>query len=205
LSVLKAAHDAKNALLEESLMTSLTRRSFVTKVIAAGVGAAIPHSIYASVAGVRTLSFNNLHTGERLAVEYFDRGVYVPDALRAIDQLLRDFRTGDVHAIDPKLLDLLHGLTDLTGSRRPFEVISGYRSPATNAQLRSRSEGVAAGSLHMQGQAIDIRLADVPLDGLRNAAHTSTRAASAPGRRPTSLHDPRRCRVSARSSLTSCL
>ena len=72
--------------------------------------------------------------------------------------------------LDPDLLDLLNGLTNLTGSRQPFQVISGYRSPATNDMLRRHSEGVAAGSLHMKGQAIDIRLADVPLATLRQAA-----------------------------------
>ena len=82
----------------------------------------------------------------------------------------RDFRTGDVHAIDTGLLDLLHNLTTVTETTRPFQVISGYRSPATNAMLRQVSEGVAAGSLHMQGLAIDIRLADVPLGKLRKAA-----------------------------------
>jgi hypothetical protein len=87
---------------------------------------------------------------------------------------LRDFRTSEVHPIDPGLLDLLHGLTDLTGSRQPFQVISGYRSPATNLMLRHRSEGVASGSLHMKGQAIDIRL---PISRCR-----SCRAALAAGR-----------------------
>ena len=72
-------------------------------------------------------------------------------------------------------MDLLHHLTHLTGSVRPFEVISGYRSPATNEMLRHRSEGVASGSLHMQGQAIDIRLADVPLGALRDAALATRR------------------------------
>lgn len=121
-------------------------------------------------AGGRSLTFNNLHTGERLTAEYFSAGTYVPDALRAIDHVLRDFRTGDIHTIDPALLDLLHRLGGVTGSRRPYEVISGYRSPATNRMLRARSEGVASGSLHMQGQAIDIRVGDVRLASLRDAA-----------------------------------
>jgi len=75
-----------------------------------------------------------------------------------------------VHVIDPGLLDLLHGLASMTRTTRAIQVISGYRSPATNEMLRHRSEGVAAGSLHMKGQAIDIRLADVPLASLRGAA-----------------------------------
>ena len=119
---------------------------------------------------VRVLRFDHLHTGERLTIEYFSEGAYLPDALASINHVLRDFRTSEVHAIDTGLLDLLHGLTDLVESMRPFQVISGYRSPATNGMLRHQSEGVAAGSLHMKGQAIDIRLAGVPLIQLRNAA-----------------------------------
>lgn len=123
----------------------------------------------------RSLGFSHLHTGERLAVEYMSRGAYVPDALASINHLLRDFRTSDVHPIDPALLDLLHALAMATGSRRPFEVISGYRSPATNDRLRGLSGGVASGSLHMKGQAIDIRVADVRLAALRDAARALRR------------------------------
>ncbi len=119
---------------------------------------------------VRALQFEHLHTGERLAVEYAAGGEYLPGALTSVNHLLRDFRTGDVHPIDRNLLDLLHRLTRLTETSRPFQVISGYRSPVTNAMLHSRSEGVAAHSLHMEGMAIDIRLGDVPLAALRRAA-----------------------------------
>ena len=107
-----------------------------------------------------------------MVVEYCASGGYVPQALASVNHLLRDFRTGDVGVIDTGLLDLLHGLAALTGSRRPFQIISGYRSPATNAALHQRSSGVASGSLHMLGQAIDIRLADVPLETLRDAARS---------------------------------
>lgn len=126
----------------------------------------------ASAVTGRTLGFDNLHTGEKMVVEYYASGGYVPQALASVNQLLRDFRTGDVGVIDASLLDLLHGLATLTGSRRPFQIISGYRSPATNAALHQRSSGVASGSLHMLGQAIDIRLADVPLETLRDAARS---------------------------------
>jgi uncharacterized protein YcbK (DUF882 family) len=124
----------------------------------------------AAALGARALSFDHTHTGERLTVEYFTRGSYLPDALTTVNHFLRDFRTGDVHDIDPGLLDLLHNLHSVTGTSKPFEVISGYRSPKTNEMLRQHSEGVAAHSLHMQGQAIDIRVGDVPLAKLRNAA-----------------------------------
>lgn len=118
----------------------------------------------------RALTFEHTHTGERLTAEYFTGGSYVPDALSAINHHLRDFRTGEEHIIDPELLNLLHRLTTLTDTTKPFQVISGYRSPKTNQMLRSKSHGVAAGSLHMAGKAIDIRLADVPLPALHGAA-----------------------------------
>lgn len=133
---------------------------------------AAPRRLLAQAASTRALNFTHTHTGEHLAVEYFSGGTYVPDALATVNHFLRDFRTEEVHPIDPDLLDLLHRLTGLTETSRPFQVISGYRSPATNEMLRHRSEGVAAGSLHMQGLAIDIRLADVPLPTLRQAALT---------------------------------
>jgi uncharacterized protein YcbK (DUF882 family) len=118
----------------------------------------------------RDLAFHNLHTGESLRAVYFDQGSYVPDALAAVDHVLRDFRTGDVHPIDPRLLDLLHTLGSTVQSHTPFQVISGYRSPATNAMLHAHTDGVASGSLHMQGMAIDIRLGDVDLGHLHRAA-----------------------------------
>jgi uncharacterized protein YcbK (DUF882 family) len=124
----------------------------------------------ASVVATRSLRFENLHTGETLAVEYFAAGRYVPDALTSVDRLLRDFRTGEVAVIDVALLDLMHRISVLTASGRPFQVISGYRSPATNQALHERSTGVANASLHMRGQAIDIRLPDTPLATLHEAA-----------------------------------
>ena len=151
-------------------MSTISRRHFVAALAAAVPALAIPRRLVAAAGATRSLQFTHTHTGERLAVDYFSGGTYPEDALAAINHFLRDFRTGEMHPIDPDLLDLLHGLTDVTGSARPFQVISGYRSPATNDMLRHRSEGVAAGSLHMKGQAIDIRLADVPLPKLRSAA-----------------------------------
>lgn len=161
----------------------VSRRGFLTSL---GIGLpllsiatpaiAAPPSVDAAMSAAldplagRALKFAHTHTGERIAVEYFAGGTYLPDALESVNHFLRDFRTGEVHDIDAGLLDLLHRLTSLTGTSQPFQVISGFRSPKTNTMLRQRSEGVAAGSLHMQGQAIDVRLADIPLARLRTAA-----------------------------------
>lgn len=151
--------------------TAHSRRAFL-RSMAAGVPALALGSVplLAAPVGARELRFLHTHTDERLRVEYHDGAGYLPDALSTVNRFLRDFRTGDVHPIDPALLDLLYGLATATGTSRSFEVISGYRSPATNQMLRQHSEGVASGSLHMQGMAIDIRLPDVPLAGLRRAA-----------------------------------
>jgi uncharacterized protein YcbK (DUF882 family) len=152
----------------------LSRRSFICTLAAAPL-LARPARLHGASLETRALTFLHTHTGEHLEVAYFEGGAYVTDALTTVNHFLRDFRTGDVHDIDPSLLDLLHGLTGVTETTRPFQVISGYRSPATNEMLRHRSEGVAAGSLHMKGQAIDIRLADIPLPKLRQAALTLQR------------------------------
>lgn len=145
-------------------MPVLTRRRFVAAL------ASSPWLASAHASESRVLRFGHLHTGETLEVEYFSAGRYQPDALAAVNHLLRDFRSGEVGTMDPALLDLLHALRVSTGSRQPYEIISGYRSPATNRMLHERSTGVATRSLHMSGQAIDIRVADVPLSQLRQAA-----------------------------------
>jgi len=121
-------------------------------------------------AAQRTLSFLNLHTGEAVKTTYFEAGGYVTDALSAVNKVLRDFRTGDSHPMDTRLLDTLSALSAKLGVTAPFEVISGYRSPKTNARLSAASGQVAKRSLHMDGKAIDIRLPGVELKHLRQAA-----------------------------------
>ena len=126
----------------------------------------------AQASDARELAFHHTHTGKSLSVVYYHDGRYDPDALAQIDDHLKDFRTGNRHAIDPELLDVLFDIKTQTHSHAPFDVISAYRSPATNEMLRTHSSdtGVAQHSMHLQGQAIDVRLADVPLDRLRRVA-----------------------------------
>ncbi len=118
----------------------------------------------------RAITLKNLHTDETLHAVYWENGQYVPDALQAVNHVLRDFRTGEVHAIEPELLNLINDVRTRLGSKAPFQVISGYRSPQTNAMLREQSAEVAQHSLHMDGKAIDIALEDVQLDYVRMAA-----------------------------------
>jgi uncharacterized protein YcbK (DUF882 family) len=141
------------------------RRAFLRSAVAVcGVVGAVglaPRLVRAAPG--RSLAFVHTHTGETLTIPYRTGACYAAGCLDAVNHLLRDFRTGDVHRIDPGLLDILCALQDRSGADEPFQVISGYRSPRTNAMLRGQSaaSGVAEHSLHLQGQAIDVRLAGV--------------------------------------------
>lgn len=139
---------------------------------AAVTGALVSFGVQAAPArGVRELGFLNLHTGERLKVPYWENGKYIRAALTEINHVLRDHRANTMHAIDTGLLDLLYRLKAAVGNDRPFEVISGYRSPASNEMLRlTGGGGVAKMSLHMVGKAIDIRHPGTDLLKLHAAA-----------------------------------
>lgn len=119
---------------------------------------------------VKQLALHNLHTGERVKSVYWEKGRYIPGALKDIEKVLRDHRTGKTHAIDLRLLDMMQLLHRQMGARKEFQVISGYRSPETNKMLAKQHNGVAKRSLHMQGKAIDIRLPEFSLSELRKAA-----------------------------------
>lgn len=118
----------------------------------------------------RRIAFTNLHTGEHLDTEYFRHGEYLQEALQQIRTVLRDFRNGETHAMDPKLLDYLGDVAAKVGARPAFSVISGYRSPETNERLHEKSSGVSQHSLHMQGRAIDVRIANIDCATLAAAA-----------------------------------
>lgn len=119
----------------------------------------------------RRLAFNHLHTHERLALVYAQGEQFIPTALPTLNHFLRDHYSGEVGVMDPELFHLLHRVRQTLETQRPFEVISGYRSPHTNETLRTtRGGGVARRSLHMDGKAIDVRLPGVSLSDLRDAA-----------------------------------
>ena len=150
----------------------ITRRTFLQGIAVAGATLVAPAAMAKVLqSGERRLSLYNLHTGERLTTAYWADGVYLKDELAAINHLLRDHRSGDVSSIDHKLLDRLHSLQQQLGHNGTYQVISGYRSAASNAKLQRVSNGgVAKRSLHMQGRAIDIRLPGVELKHLRQVA-----------------------------------
>jgi uncharacterized protein YcbK (DUF882 family) len=119
----------------------------------------------------RTLSFDCCNTGESLKnVTYWAEGRYIPDALARINYALRDYRSGDVFPIEPRVLDLLHQLGRTLETKGRFELYSGYRSPKTNAMLRRNDPEVSSHSLHMKGEAVDITLPGRSVRRLRDAA-----------------------------------
>jgi uncharacterized protein YcbK (DUF882 family) len=118
----------------------------------------------------RRLGLHNLHTGERVDLVYWSDGRYIDGALRQFDRVLRDHRNNEIHAIERPLFDLLSALARKLQTNEPFEVISGYRSPSSNAMLIAEGHGVAEHSLHLRGMAIDVRLPKRRLKALREAA-----------------------------------
>jgi uncharacterized protein YcbK (DUF882 family) len=137
---------------------------------------AFPPSIRAAVGKIsgsmapKKLSLFNTHTGEQLESVFWEGGDYVPEELRRIDHILRDPLSGETKEMDVRLIDLLNNLRQNLGVPDAFHIICGYRSPQTNAYLRKTNPGVAANSLHLYGQAVDIRLPGVPLATLHRAA-----------------------------------
>jgi len=150
---------------------SSSRRQFVKKAMMLGATGIVP-GIWSSngVAGIEGLAFLNLHTGESLKTAINQNGQMSPEEVIAVNSVLRDHRSGEIHLIDPNLLILLTKLQDSVGVKGPFHVISGYRSPTTNAKMKAAGRGVATRSLHLQGKAIDIRLPGCELKTLRDAA-----------------------------------
>ncbi len=155
-------NDRKNAIL--------SRRQFLKGMAAVTACSAVPAVSSLCEASVRQdLTFYHTHTGETLTVAYPVVPGYESGVMQEINYFLRDFRTGDLHDIDPGLIDILYRVKKHSGGRI-YEVISGYRSPATNCMLRRKSRGVARKSLHMKGMAIDVRLTGVSTLTLRNCA-----------------------------------
>ena len=155
----------------QRLAKSTSRRDFLR--VGTGIAAAImlPGGIARAASHTeRTLSFYNTHTGEKLSTCYWAEGKYVAEGVRDINNILRDHRTGDVYDMDQSLLDLLYLLQTRVENKQTFQIISGYRSPKTNAMLSGKSNGVAKRSYHMQGKAIDIRLNGCDLKQLHKAA-----------------------------------
>lgn len=153
-----------------------SRRQFLKLGGLAALVWAVPSSARAALDGIsrsnapRQIALFNTHTGEQLETVFWEAGDYLPGELRRIDHILRDPLSGETKEMDVRLIDLLHRLHQELASPNAYRVICGYRSPQTNAALRQKDPAVAAHSLHMAGQAVDISLPGVSLESLRSAA-----------------------------------
>lgn len=148
------------------------RRSFLKGSVALASTLSLPALAKTAQAapGERTLRLYNTHTGETVRSVFWAEGQFIPDALQDINKVLRDHRNNKIAPIDPQLLVLLNEVSAKFGDNQLVHVISGYRSPESNAKLRANSTGVAKHSMHMDGKAIDIRLPGKDLAQLRKAA-----------------------------------
>ena len=102
--------------------------------------------------------FRHAHTGESFNGVYRVGNKYLPESFERLNYVLRDFRTGEVFPMDPRVIDLMSIVQRKTKQKQPLEVYSGYRSPKTNGRLRHESSGVAKNSFHMYGQAVDFHI-----------------------------------------------
>jgi uncharacterized protein YcbK (DUF882 family) len=156
-----------------SFNTGMSRREFVSMGMVTVAAAFIPHKILAAVEDIsieKKLFLYNASTHENLETVYWKDGQYIREALSEINHIFRDFRTSKVKAINTDLLDLLFSIQQKLKSKEPFHIISGYRTPRSNAILRKKMKGVAKNSLHMYGKAVDLRLPGYSLRAIRRAA-----------------------------------
>jgi uncharacterized protein YcbK (DUF882 family) len=153
------------------MQTKLARRSLLLGAGAAAASLAAPAVLKAqALRGVKRAMLHNLHTGDTFDEVYWVEGEYVPGALAEAMRVMRDWRNGEEHPMDPRLFDTLHAISTRLETDQPFQLISGYRSPRTNALLHARSSGVAEHSQHVLGKASDVRVQGVDLRHLRLAA-----------------------------------
>lgn len=146
------------------------RRHFLKSLLGTSLAGLLFPVKHVMAVDEKQLSFYHTHTGKKLDVTFSRGGEFIDSALKEVNEFLSDFRTGDIIEIDPHLLDLIYDVRESLGSKGRFEVISAYRSPKTNNMLRGRSSGVARNSQHLLGKAIDVRLPDIELPKLRDAA-----------------------------------
>lgn len=160
--------------LKAALDLMVSRRSILAGGLITLASSFIPRKAISAVKDLlvpeRSLFLYNSYTGEKLQADYWSNGQYLTDVLVEINHLFRDHLTETIETIDTNLLDLLFALKEKLNISEPFHIISGYRSPQTNAKLRKRKRGVARNSLHMYGKAVDIRVPGYSIKGLKLAA-----------------------------------
>ena len=162
--------------MNDTRMTSISRRGLLGAFAATAIAAA---PTYSKAAGflrgggdVRRIRMYSGRTGERIDTVYWIEGEYIAEALREVNLFMRDWRTGDSINMDSRTIDIMAASHRLMETSQPYLLLSGYRSPQTNAMLRSQSSGVARNSLHMQGHAADLRLSDRSVSQMARAAQS---------------------------------
>lgn len=144
--------------------------AFASTLVLAAPTASNAFGILRGAGDIRRISMYSGRTGESLDTIYWIEGEYIPEALKEINNFMRDWRTDQVTKIDPRTIDIAAASHRLMDTNEPYMMLSGYRSPATNAMLRSRSRGVAKNSLHMKGMAADLRLKSRSVTQIYSAA-----------------------------------
>jgi len=156
--------------------TGLTRRNLLRAFAATAVIAAPTYSnafgFLKGAGDIRRVKMVSQRTGESVDTIYWVNGKYIPEVLKDMNHFMRDWRTDDIHAMDPRNLDIIAATHRLLDVKEPYLLLSGFRSAATNALLRERSRGVARNSLHMQGMAADLRLQSRSVSQMRQAAES---------------------------------
>ena len=156
--------------------SGMTRRGLLGAFAATAIAAAPTYSQAAGflrgAGDIRRIAMYSGRTGERIDTIYWIEGDYIPEALREINIFMRDWRSNEAVQMDRRTIDIMTAARNLLDTEEPYMLLSGYRSPSTNAMLRSQSSGVARNSLHMRGQAADLRLST------RNTAQIAQAAAN---------------------------
>ncbi|PVA06092.1 YcbK family protein [Thalassorhabdomicrobium marinisediminis] len=154
--------------------SSISRRGLLGAFAATALTAA---PTYSNAAGflrgggdIRRLRMYSGRTGESIDTIYWIEGQYIGEAINEINRFCRDWRNGQVLQIDTRTIDIVAATQNLLETDQPYTLISGYRSPQTNAMLRANSSGVARNSLHLQGKAVDLRMQGRSVNQMARAA-----------------------------------
>ena len=160
--------------MTHSKSASLSRRAllgaFAATAVAAAPSYANAFSLLRGAGDIRRLRMISPRTGEKMDTIYWIEGEYIGEAVQEISTFMRDWRRNEAKAIDTRTIDIMAAAHNLMGTTEPYTLLSGYRSPQTNAMLRSRSSGVAKHSLHLTGKAADLRMGSRSVNQMSQAA-----------------------------------
>lgn len=153
---------------------SISRRALLGAFAATAVMAAPTYSkaagLLKNAGDIRRLKMYSARTGERIDMIYWVDGAYIRDAVEEISHFMRDWRTDTGMSMDTRTMDIMAASHNMLDVSEPYLLLSGYRTPQTNAMLRSKSRNVARNSLHIKGKAVDVRLSSRSVNQMARAA-----------------------------------